>query len=176
MFKNFLFLILSHSPDQSAFHIFFDYLPYLTFPGPCLLTPFLSFFLTYILSAYPKRFLTIFLIPFFPHPFVQLNSWLFLWGPCFPTRACTELNSRTKHAGTFARRHLGSSHTFLVEMLSFSRQVLRVSRRPLGITLRKCLATEAAESGPAMAFTFGSPSEVSFLPCDQTSPARDRPL
>ncbi|KXJ20855.1 ATP synthase subunit delta, mitochondrial [Exaiptasia diaphana] len=44
-------------------------------------------------------------------------------------------------------------------MLSFSRQVLRFSRRPLGVTLRKCLATEAAEGGPAMALTFGSPSE-----------------
>lgn len=55
-------------------------------------------------------------------------------------------------------------------MLSFSRQVLRVSRRPLGLSLRKCLATEAAESGPAMALTFGSPTEVSFLPCDQVEP------
>lgn len=51
-------------------------------------------------------------------------------------------------------------------MLSFTRQVLRFSQRPLGATLRKCLATEAADYGPAMALTFGSPSEVSLSPCD----------
>ncbi|XP_031558373.1 ATP synthase subunit delta, mitochondrial-like [Actinia tenebrosa] len=44
-------------------------------------------------------------------------------------------------------------------MLSFSRQILRFSRRPLGAGLRRCLATEAAESGPAMSLTFGSPYE-----------------
>ncbi|KAK3727873.1 hypothetical protein QZH41_010601 [Actinostola sp. cb2023] len=43
-------------------------------------------------------------------------------------------------------------------MLS-SRQVLRFPRRPFGASLRKCLATEAAEGGPAMALTFGSPRE-----------------
>ena len=43
---------------------------------------------------------------------------------------------------------------------SLSRQIPRFLRRPAATHLRKCFASEASEGGPAMALTFGSPSEV----------------
>ena len=43
---------------------------------------------------------------------------------------------------------------------SISRQVPRLFRQPGSVIFRRCLAAEAAQGGPAMALTFGSPSEV----------------
>jgi len=45
---------------------------------------------------------------------------------------------------------------------SISRQVPRLFRQPGSLIFRRCLAAEAMQGGPAMALTFGSPSEVSL--------------
>ena len=45
-------------------------------------------------------------------------------------------------------------------MLGITRQGSRLLRQPGAFILRRCLAAEAAQAGPAMSLTFGSPAEV----------------
>ncbi|XP_068727371.1 ATP synthase subunit delta, mitochondrial-like [Montipora capricornis] len=51
-------------------------------------------------------------------------------------------------------------------MLGITRQGSRLLRQPGAFILRRCLAAEAAQAGPAMSLTFGSPTEMFYSEAD----------